>query len=808
MRFHLIEARSKCAWLFLVSASVLGSPLWANTIDLSDAVIVAVGDGERVEQKAIRVLIEEVHKRTGVTFAVQAHWPTDERSVIAIGLESRAPDFAGLYASELTRGASLGTEGFRLLAKESPRRAVLIAGKDPRGVFYGVGGFLRKMHWASGTVGLGRDTNLVSTPHYAMRGHQLGYRPKTNAYDAWTAAQFDQYIRELALFGANSIELIPPVSDDDFTSRHMKIPAIDMMVHMVNSIDSYGLDVWIWYPNVGHDYSSPEGIKKELAERDEVLGKLSRVDALLVPGGDPGELHPDDFFPWMERMSKVVERHHPKAKIWVAPQAFQPTREWLSTFYRYVNEKPSWLGGVVFGPWIKTPLAEMRAIVDKSLPLRRYPDITHSVACQYPVRDWDLAFGITLHRECYNPRPVAMKVIHNALDEYALGSITYTEGINDDVNKFVWGDQDWDPERSAIETMRDYCRFFISSEYADALAQGYMAQERNWEGPLIANTSVDVTLQQWQQIEKALPEFSRGQYRFEMGLLRAYYDAYVRRRLVYETELEMQAKDVLRLAADNGARVSLDKATSILRRAKDEPVAVDYRKKCDALTDSLFEKIGSQLTVAKHGAQYRQRGAFMDGIDEPLNNGAWMVKEFKEIRQLKDEATRLAAIDGILNRANPGPGGFYDNMGALGSARRIVNLVKWAADPGTLSSPRIAYSYEIDRPEDLDAPLAWKNAVAVIYETPLTLAYENLDPSATYSLRVTHTGRKGKFKLVADGVHTIQERIDAWEPPTQSFEIPHAATADGRLVLTWTCGEGERGSHVSEIWLVRKPALP
>ena len=56
--------------------------------------------------------------------------------------------------------------------------------------------------------------NVTTAPKIALRGHQLGYRPKTNSYDAWDIAQWDQYIRELALFGANSIELIPPRSDD------------------------------------------------------------------------------------------------------------------------------------------------------------------------------------------------------------------------------------------------------------------------------------------------------------------------------------------------------------------------------------------------------------------------------------------------------------------------------------------------------------------------------------------------------------------------------------------------------------------
>ena len=62
--------------------------------------------------------------------------------------------------------------------------------------------------------------NLASAPKYPLRGHQLGYRPKTNSYDAWDLPQWERYIRELALFGTNAIELIPPRSDDDADSPH------------------------------------------------------------------------------------------------------------------------------------------------------------------------------------------------------------------------------------------------------------------------------------------------------------------------------------------------------------------------------------------------------------------------------------------------------------------------------------------------------------------------------------------------------------------------------------------------------------
>ena len=63
-------------------------------------------------------------------------------------------------------------------------------------------------------------------------------------------------------------------------------------------IDSYGMDVWIWYPNMGLDYSHPDAIENELKEREEIFSQLKRIDVVFVPGGDPGDLHPDHHHRW------------------------------------------------------------------------------------------------------------------------------------------------------------------------------------------------------------------------------------------------------------------------------------------------------------------------------------------------------------------------------------------------------------------------------------------------------------------------------------------------------------------------------
>ena len=65
---------------------------------------------------------------------------------------------------------------------------------------------------------------------------------------------------------------------------------------------------------------------------------------------------------------------------------------------------------------------------------------------------------------------------------YSAGFVTYSEGCNDDVNKFVWSGLGWNPEANVADLLRDYSRFFIGPDIADAFAQGLLALERNWQG--------------------------------------------------------------------------------------------------------------------------------------------------------------------------------------------------------------------------------------------------------------------------------------------------------------------------------------
>ena len=319
---------------FVVSTVIeVQAGLRAGEIDLSHAVVVVPDGLSSTESKAVQVLVDEVRRRSRIGWDTMIRWPTASVPVIAVGPARLLDSFPKEYR-ELVSSQPAGKEqdGFRIQTVNGADAAPVVAvvGNDARGVLFGVGRLLRELRVAPGHVALPEGLNLASAPKYPLRGHQLGYRPKTNSYDAWDLAQWDRYIRELAIFGTNAIELIPPRSDDAADSPHFPLPPLEMMAGMSQICADYGLDVWIWYPAMDADYADPKTVEHALAEWAEVFKKLPRIDAVFVPGGDPGHTRPKVLMALLEKQAENLRRYHPKAKMWVSPQSF--SREWFDEF--------------------------------------------------------------------------------------------------------------------------------------------------------------------------------------------------------------------------------------------------------------------------------------------------------------------------------------------------------------------------------------------------------------------------------------------------------------------------------------------
>src|SRR6185369_14636233 len=129
--------------------------------------------------------------------------------------------------------------------------------------------------------------------------------------------------------------------------------------------------------------------------------------------------------------------------------------------------------------------------------------------------DWDTAFAVTSGREGINPRPLGYAAIFRLLQPHTIGFITYSEGCYDDVNKALWSALGWNPDADVTVILRDYSRYFIGERYADTFAQGLLALERNWQGPLLPNESVSTTLLQFQSMERTAAPRDLLNWRFQ-----------------------------------------------------------------------------------------------------------------------------------------------------------------------------------------------------------------------------------------------------------------------------------------------------
>jgi hypothetical protein len=779
----------------------------AASVDLSHATIVAPASLSPQERTAVRVLVEEVEKRTRIRFPVSAAWPDETIPVIAVGPVSTSPAWAAAGLRGVAPAGAPGAEGYRLVVDTGGRRAptVLVLGADSRGILFGVGRLLRNLEMTPASVRAPSGLSMVSTPTVALRGHQLGYRPKNNTFDAWDVPTWEQYIRDLAIFGTNAIELIPPRSDDEPDSPHFPLPQMDMMIQMSRIASEYGLDVWIWYPAMDPDYGDPKQVEAAVTEWAGVFSRLPRVDAVFVPGGDPGHTEPKHLLAMLERQTASLHRYHPAAQMWVSPQGF--TKPWMDQFYAILQTQPAWLTGVVFGPQVRDSLPVLREHVPQRYRIRHYPDITHSLRSQYPVQDWDVAHALTSQREQINPRPEDEATIFRSLRPYAADFITYSEGANDDVNKFVWSGLGWSPDGDVLETLHDYSRYFIGPRYADSFAKGLLGLEQNWRGPLAANASVDRTLDLFKAMERDASPKDLHNWRFQQGLYRAYYDAYVRRRLLQETNVEERAVALLGSAAATGSRRAIEEATRVLQEPHKNADSED-RLRVYALAEALFQSIGAQLSVSRYRALSVGRGATLDTVEAPLNNAGWLLPRLKEAATLGDERERLASIDRILQWTDPGPGGYYDDLGDPDKQPHLVRGLPFDQDPQRFTSTLNGFGY---RP---DWRLSWMTHAESFWDAPLHLRYTGLDPAADYRVRIVYAGDAfgpaTPIRLMANDTFEIHPPMPKPLPVVPvEFDVPHGATEGGALTLTFSGPQGTggagRGTQVAEVWLLRKP---
>ena len=89
-------------------------------------------------------------------------------------------------------------------------------------------------------------------------------------------------ILSMALFGMNSVELIPRGLDDASHSPHFEIPWLDMLWAVTSIADEYDLMVSTWYPAFFQDYfGSDEAYNTAQAHWNLIFGHMKRYRLII-----------------------------------------------------------------------------------------------------------------------------------------------------------------------------------------------------------------------------------------------------------------------------------------------------------------------------------------------------------------------------------------------------------------------------------------------------------------------------------------------------------------------------------------------
>lgn len=728
-------------------------------------------------QMAARLFQEELILRTGCTPAIQE----------AAALPPEGP--AVLFA--LCGAPTLPDKDSFQIQREGARLTISAWGR--RGLIYGFGMFLRKTEYHDGRILLVREISGIHTPRMKIRGHQTGYRATPNTYDAWGPAQFERCYRDMMLFGANTCEVIP--KDEQDTGPLMRYDADDMCALCSEIADRLDLDVSVWYP-----FSAKQAREEMLREREALFARMARIDAVFPPGGDPGELPAQEFVERCVLLRQALRKFHPRAELWPSAQAPHSQPDWGEEFLAAAAANAEQIDGVIYGPNHAMPLETLHRRLPTGMPLRFYPDITHSQRCEYPVRywadDWHYAFGCTSGREGVDPRPLEFARLHRETKRFFQGSVSYSEGVHDDVNKALWSALDFCPEEPVEEILLDYARAFLWEAPAERIMQGILMLERNWEGDPAQRPEIDRALSLWQDMAQEAPSLLQN-WRFLLLLFRAECDALVRRRRIFEMQLLARAKACLRRgdrpAALAALRGEMDAGYRALRETIHRHAAM------------LFGEIGIQLDVEHYGAKSWERGATLDTLDLPVTDRPWLLHRLELALQLP-EPVQSSCIAALLSREEIQKGEVYfsfarDGLAGLHAQQEGEWYMNVRGDCPSVNNGQL--------------PMA----LTKLYDHfSLRARFTGLLPDTDYLLRVVYSGRKmppdAFLRITANG-QTVYEGtpyggipdpfFDEWMLApgvfSATYPLPAGKVRNGVLDLLWR--EETRGIEIAELWIIK-----
>jgi hypothetical protein len=760
------------------------------------------------------------------------------------------------FGGALPEAAALRPEGFalRTLRPADAVPVIVVLGADGRGAIYGVGRLLREIVPGDGWCDVPL-LDLEDAPAFPVRGTGLsqtsGAVAAALALPRWTAAQWEEHVAELALWGYNLLRGGGRPDQVAAARRYGMRVAISIAPNRIEESAVTEEMRGTHFQRALVCPANPAARARILAEREATFRACPHLDVLYQPSGDHAGCHCPRCRPWVrtylalaEEIAALLRRYHPGAEVWLSNQQLSIAENRL--LLEYLNDaRPTWAQALHYGPsgdeaspylrpgevnwsWHTYPgfgtvnrfLAHVRAALPSQYALVLYPDLTHYIQSQVGLETADPAVVRFHGRDAYFVRAGGYRHVFERVAPLLSGSSGYTEGIYDDVQKVLWAQWLWNPHLSAPEAHDAYCRWAFGPAVAPAMAGVLQALERHWDGPLPAQPALDATAEQADAAAPAVAERLRdGNWRLTYATWRTRADQLVRQKLdasqaLYE-RLQSQLLPLLTRepagpspATEPGwLEAALRDALRLLDagREADERAAAPLKDALRRLDDRLLDEAGVRAPGTGHA-------------DLDLGHAAWDRARLEAALAAVKEgaaARALALVRDVVAYEDPGPGGCYDDLGHparqphLRFGHRVARYCNVAVPPELAEQRPLPWAVPIYDPANRPS----QNSFAFTYngEPGVRLAYTGLDPRAAYRVRLTYCVPRTwprrfamRQRLEASGLPVHGEcEVPEYTAEQVECDLPPEATAAGVLDLQFHAAPGSMGTAVSEVWLLR-----
>jgi hypothetical protein len=820
----------------------LNAASWAaapgDTARATRVAIVTGGPNSGPELKAAEILKARILKRSSVTAETVREDAPNLQDIISkadaifvIGVPSGSAfashmmyDF-GVILPTLPNSDKVHPESFAVKTERTggPKVFIAIAGADDRGMIYGVGHVLRAMTYLPDAL-LIPSIDVKDKPAFPIRGgrpsgpgsraRQLGnLRPQT--HDEMT-----EVMEDLMLLGCNIFEGDPPL-----------VRSYAMMTvfgRTANEMPAGFPKEWRADGGRSSKYvcpSVPEARKALLESFEQMFKDALDYDFFTTNSGDEGGCRCDKCMPWGDKyialvhdIADILHKYHPNCKVLATNQDL--TNEGNQAIFDYLNKgDSSWLYAIRYGPgademqtyirgpvnprWFEYegfgPLDNYLKFMHHELPrttdIVLYSDITHWMQAQFAVPHPDVALAAVYDRRSWNARPRNFHKVGQEILHYALGDMHYSEGMHDDFNKWFWYRLLWNPHQDAESITKEYCRYWFGPDAQDEAAQAIFLMEETLEKPVGDNPGIAKAIELLHSAGKKIPQnLLKTDYRWRIIIEKALMDRYIQLELQRGRALKEEAARSLASAeAGQQPAVEMDKAATAL----EQPLETEEMKAVMAEALRMGEEANTTIG-------YREPAPFIvSKLD--LTEVGWWTKVLRQALAQGDDAKIRNTAKMVLHYDDPGPGGFYDDVGWPNESKHLIaGEALWGFNP--FSGP---------------AKLSYYNlAYSMGKESPVAFEYDGLDPSAQYVVRISVGAHIDEERPTLKGIK-LSEGLKAddavisggFDVPTddvifQEFDVPKELTQDGKLKITLTPGPGPMSiTGCAEIWLMQKEKM-